>query len=155
MHRSIEDVDNSTNSKEDEHVNNSAKTKDTPLDSDKKSSASQVVREKSVESNNSSSGSAETKDKSCESSEGDKSSAEKSNELDTEERFLEVDKSGDKNLSDSVECEEGTSESDGNAGNGGNDTKDTLTNEPTPDSEGWSVQEVDVPKKKIDCTTLE
>ena len=82
-------------------------TKDTPLESDEKSSVSQVVTEKSVESKNSSSGSAETKDKSCESSKGDKSSAEKSNESDTEGKFSEIDKSGDKNSSDLVEGEEG------------------------------------------------
>ena len=88
MHRCVEDVDNSTNSKEeDEHVNNLDKTKDTPLESDEKFSVSQVVTEKSVESNNNSIGSAKTKDKSGESSEEDKSIAEKSNESDTEGKF--------------------------------------------------------------------
>ena len=60
------------------------------------------------------------------------------------ENSFEVDKSGDKSSSDLVEGEEGTSESDGN---GGNNTK------PTSDSEGGSIQEVDVPKKNY--VTLE
>ena len=42
---------------------------------------------------------------------------------------------------------EGTSESDGNTGKDGNGTKDILTSDPTSDSEGGSIQEVDVPKK--------
>ena len=39
--------------------------------------------------------------------------------------------------------------SDSNDGKGGNDTKDTQTSKPTSDSEGGSIQEVDVPKKRL------